>query len=303
MPLDGIEERIEAIAHRQQGNITHAQLTKLGLGRAAITYRARTGRLYREHLGVYGVGRKPTTPLERASAAVLACGPDAALCGPSAFTLWGSDKHWRFPVHVCAPTNRARPGIVTHKFHSLAKRDVRTQLGIRVTSPARTFLDHAPSLTRQQLRRALADARRSGHLKPAALRDVLERNPNHPGAAALKAAIAAYQPTRSEFEDQFPAFCRRNGLPVPLVNVKVNGYEVDAYFPDHGLIVELDSWGYHQDRHNFEGDRDRDATQLAAGLPTVRITWERISETPAAESGRLRAILARLKRDSPPAGA
>jgi hypothetical protein len=110
---EGIDEQIAALAGRQQGNVTHAQLTRLGLGKAAITYRAKTGRLHREHQGVYGVGRRARTPLERASAAVLACGPGAALCGPSAFTLWGFDKRWRFPVHVCsldprAPTPRVR---------------------------------------------------------------------------------------------------------------------------------------------------------------------------------------------------
>ena len=63
------------------------------------------------HLGVFGVGRPPTSALERASAAVLACGPGAALSHHSALTLWGFDRTWRFPVHVSSPTWRRRPGI------------------------------------------------------------------------------------------------------------------------------------------------------------------------------------------------
>jgi len=218
------------------------------------------------------------------------------LCGPSAFTLWGFQKQWIFPAHVCTPTKRTRPGIVTHRFPSLAKKDVRTQLGIRVTSPARTFLDCAPNLTRQRLRRALADARRSGHLKPAALNDVLDRNPTHPGHTPLTAAVTGYQPTRSELEDTFLDFCRRHDLPTPTINRKTNGYEPDIRFPDHGVIVELDGWDFHRDRDSFEGDRDRDADQLAEGHPTVRITWERITETPAKEAARLKTILARFSR-------
>jgi hypothetical protein len=110
-----VDLQIAAVARRQQNNITREQLLGLGLGRSAIAHRAGNGRLFRVYLGVYSVGRPARTALERASAAVLACGPDAALCGPSAFTLWGFDKRWVFPVHVCARTNRARPGIATHR--------------------------------------------------------------------------------------------------------------------------------------------------------------------------------------------
>jgi very-short-patch-repair endonuclease len=290
--VDEVDRRIAAVARRQQDNITREQLLRLGLGKAAIAYRARTGRLHREHRGVYSVGRRARTPLERACAAVLACGPRAALSHQSAFTLWGFDRHWRFPVHVSSPTCREHPGIVTHRVPALARRDVRTERGIRVTSPARTFLDHAPTMSREQLRRAFADARRSGHLKPTALHDILDRNPNHPGRTPLLKAFTGHQPTRSVLEDTFRRFCRQHDLPVPLINVKLNGYEVDAYFPGHDVIVELDGWDYHQDRHSFEDDRDRDADQLAVGTPTLRVTWERITETPAKEARRLKQILA-----------
>ncbi|PZS11090.1 MAG: hypothetical protein DLM64_07275 [Solirubrobacterales bacterium] len=42
--------------------------------------------------------------------------------------------------------------------------------------------------------------------------------------------------------------------------------------------MELDGYEYHQGRDSFE--RDRDADNLAAGLPTVRVTWERMRDTP-----------------------
>ena len=39
-------------------------------------------------------------------------------------------------------------------------------------------------------------------------------------------------------QDDF-AFIRQYGLPQPLINTEVHGREVDAYFPEHNLIVEL----------------------------------------------------------------
>ena len=44
--------------------------------------------------------------------------------------------------------------------------------------------------------------------------------------------------TRSAFEDRFLAFCQRYGLPRPLVNHSINGYEVDIYFEAERVIVE-----------------------------------------------------------------
>jgi very-short-patch-repair endonuclease len=82
------------------------------------------------------------------------------------------------------------------------------------------------------------------------------------------------------------------------MSAHVVGFEVDALFPDEKLIVELDSWQFHSGRASFEGDRDRDATTLAAGFGTVRITWERMRDRPGAEAQRLQQILQRCRRDA-----
>ena len=68
------------------------------------------------------------------------------------------------------------------------------------------------------------------------------------------------------------------------------GFEVDAVWRDHGLVVELDGREYHE--HRFEEDRDRDATLLSAGFPVVRITPKRLSHQADREAARLRATLA-----------
>jgi very-short-patch-repair endonuclease len=75
------------------------------------------------------------------------------------------------------------------------------------------------------------------------------------------------------------------------VNTQVAGHEVDAFFPEHRLIVELDGWDFHRDRHNFEEDRERDADALAAGLSTLRVTWPRMITRGAREAARLNRIL------------
>ncbi len=284
------DDAILGIARRQQRNVTYAQLRALGLTQEAIRHRLRKQSLHREHTGVYAVGTPATTPLERAAAAVLACGDGAALSHESALTLWGLIKSWSTPLHVTVPADRRPAGITVHRSRTLTRADIRTHFGIRVTSLARALLDSAPTLTR--LTRLVNEALRSPYMTARQLADVVDRFPTHRGARLLKPFVTTPTgPTRSEFEDRFLHFCERHSLPTPLINTIVYGYEVDALFPAARVIVELDGWEFHSDRAAFERDRNRDADLLAAGFVTVRITWHRLVQRPAEEAARLRQIL------------
>jgi hypothetical protein len=290
-----VDRRIAALARRQRGYVTRKQLLTLGVARDAIAYRIEIGRLIPVYAGVYAVGHVPTLPQDRAYGALLACGPDAVLSHATAAAAWGVYKRWDLPFDVTARVVHRRKGIRVHRA-ALARRDITVQLGLRVTSPARTMLDIAPRMTDKALTRAVNDLRRAGQLHLPELADILRRFPRAPGASRLLPLVERPTgPTRSEFEDVFVAFCERFGLPQPLVNTTVAGFEADALFPEYGLIVELDGWDFHNSREAFVSDRDRDATLLALGFKTVRITWERLIDHPEKEARRLHAILARLR--------
>jgi hypothetical protein len=284
---------IRAKARRQHGLITRAQLLALGLSAKAIMHRL--GRnLFPVHRGVYAVGRPVETPLQRAAAARLACGPGAALSHEWALWLWGFVAAVpRGPCHVTARGDQRPPGVVTHHpRRALTRNDIRTHRGIRVTSPARTLLDCAPRLPAKRLYRIAADARRSGHLHMNSLIQTLMRFPHQKGRARLLGLVDGLQnPTRSDLEDVFLDFCRRYELPTPLVNSRVAGHEVDMLFPESKLIVELDGWEFHRDRHVFESDRDREVDTAVAGFLTVHITWARLMRAPAREAARLAKLV------------
>jgi hypothetical protein len=59
----------------------------------------------------------------------------------------------------------------------LARPDIGRQLGIRVTSVARTVLDTAPRMSDKALRRAVNDLRRAGQLRLPDLVEVVDRCP------------------------------------------------------------------------------------------------------------------------------
>lgn len=296
---DAAEGAIADLARSQHGYVTRRQLLEIGMGSDAISYRLECGRLLPIYTGVYAVGHKPALPQDRAFAAVLACGAGAILSHASAATVWGIYKRWTKPFHVSIQGSpRRREGIKVHRA-KLDPSDRDNQLGLPVTSPARTLIDNAPDLTDKALTRAVNDLRRQHYLILDDLAATLDRCSRYPGVARLHAFVEnPTGPTRSEFEDAFKAFCQRYGLPQPLTNEPLAGFEVDAYFPAERVIVELDGEEFHRD--SFESDRDRDATLLALGFVTVRITWKRLINTPQREAARLLAILEQRRGSYPP---
>jgi hypothetical protein len=217
-------------------------------------------------------------------------------------TLWGFWSRWETPFEVTITGDRRPRGIRVHRSRTLESHDFARQLGIPVTTPARTLLDIAPRLRERQLTRVVKDGLVRKLVSADRLEAVIARHPTYPGAAALAQLISTDEnPTRSNFEDGFPEFCERFGLPRPVMNAIVCGFEVDALFEAEKVIVELDGWGTHSSRISFEADRERDAVTTAGGYQPYRMTKRRFDQQQALEAQRLHAILADRRRiHSPP---
>jgi very-short-patch-repair endonuclease len=255
-----------------------------------------TGELIRVHHGVYAVGHLPTNPGDRARGAVLAAGARTALAGRTAGALWRADRTWPEPFELISPRDIRLTGLIVHRSSTLIQRDIRKVQGLRVTSPARTALDLAPRLSMNELTRVVDDMRHVNRLKVPQLRDVASRNPRHPGSQKLKRLIGDSQKehTRSELERAFRRLIKRHKLPMPLINVHVAGERVDAYFPDHQLIVELDGGLTHGNdwRPAFADDRRRGVDLLLkTGIPTAHFTWDQITRLHNETASKLKQIL------------
>jgi very-short-patch-repair endonuclease len=269
-----IAARIGHLADRQHGHVTRQQLLELGLPERTISYRITAGNLVVVHAGVYALGHAERHALVVAHAAVLACGYEAALSHDSAGASWEIGD-WPYTPEVTAPSRRPRPGIRTHRSTTLAD-DIWTRHGIRTTSPVRTICDIAPRRTDRQLTRLVQNARLKGHLSDAKLRQLLLRCPR------VKDLVDPGQrPTRSTLEDDFVRWLKKHGLPMPQLNVMLNGYEVDALYEHVKLIIELDSWTYHGNPRAFGRDHHRDSVHRASGYDTVRLTGEQLTDAEA----------------------
>jgi hypothetical protein len=253
----------------------------------------KSGRLHREHAGVYSVGTPALTPHERALATVLAAAP-SVLSDFAALALWGFVRHWPQTLELTITVGDRRPtGIIVHR-RTLHPDDIRDHYGIPVTSPARTLLDCAPRLER--LPRIVNDALRGLYLTHDQLNASLARHPLHPGTKLIRVVVDGPL-TESEFEDAFVAFCRRFGLPIPVFGAPIGPYRADALFPAERVVIECDGWDFHRDRQSFEHDRNRDANLLDWGYVTIRLTWERLWLRPGEEANRIGRILERRRSD------
>jgi very-short-patch-repair endonuclease len=252
----------------------------LGLGRHAIEHRVEAHRLHAVHRGVYAVGRRRISEKGLWMAAVLAYGPGAVLSHRPAAELLGIRNAPRGWVDVTVPRGlRRHDGVRPHR--ALVPDDERTvHAGIPVTTAARTLLDLANNLQPHELRRALEQAEALRLTSPLSLIAVVQRHRGKRGAAKLKRALAdgPLRPAlpRSELERRFLAFVDRAGLPKPQVNawIDIGGelIQADCAWPDHKVIVELDSRAWHGTDEAFERDRRRDRRCLAAGWLVLRVT-------------------------------
>jgi hypothetical protein len=263
-----VDARIATIARRQYGLITTAQLEAAGLARPAVSKRVRTGRLHSLYRGVYAVGHNRLSQEAYWMAAVLAAGQGAALSHACAA------KHWRIwrgrvdGIDVIVPgQRRARKGVRVHRTRALDRRDVTIHRGIPITTPARTLVDLASTLTRYQLANVIHEAAFRGLFDEARTRAAMARAPGRHTAtlhAALHAHASGSAGTRSSAEDRFLETWQG---PEPLVNTKI---EVDMYWPAENVIVEVDGPGHERERTRAE-DRRRDEALRKAGKTVVRI--------------------------------
>jgi very-short-patch-repair endonuclease len=138
---------------------------------------------------------------------------------------------------------------------------------IPVTTVARTIHDLRGSVPPSLVRRAIRQAEFAG----------------------LRLDGVESDRTRSDFERSFLRLCRQHGLPLPEVNVKVAGWEVDFLWRRQGLAVETDSFAYHRGSVAFEDDHARDLDLRNAGFAVHRFTERQLEEEP----GRVVADVAR----------
>ena len=151
-----------ALAERDHGIVTHAELVALGYTASAIKHRLRTGKLHRQARSVYSVGTPHITRLGELMVAIKQCGPGSVLSHLTAAVRW---TIWRLEpaaIHLTVPPDRnPRPsGIRVHR-RELPDGARTLHERLPITTVLQTLVDCAPNRSRPELERMInqADAR------------------------------------------------------------------------------------------------------------------------------------------------
>jgi very-short-patch-repair endonuclease len=246
--------------------------------------------------GVYAVGHSALTDRSRLIAAVYACGEAALASHRAAAGLWGILRGAQ-PIEVTGPRSLvARKGFVLHRSRCIHEEDRALIDNIPVTSLARTLVDLADVLPEKRLADAVHEAEVQRRFDLRQVQRVLERLPGRKGRHKLNRVLCAYRDVqpfiRSRAERLVLEMCEEHGLPKPQVNTWIDEVEVDFYWPQANLVLEVDGAAAHHTRRAFHEDRRRDRALAAKGIHVVRATWLDVTDGRATLAIELERILA-----------
>ena len=289
-----VDAVIAAFARVQHGLVTLVQLLSAGLTQSAIAKRVARGALHRVHRTVYSVGHAALSREAKWLAPVLAAGPGALLDQLAAAELWQARRpRATTPITVLSPRRVRIEGIKVHRANRIHPRDATSRNGIPVTSMARTLVDLTDVQTPYQLANVIHEAAFRGHFSELATLDAMERANGRRNLHVLKRALAlnagGSAGTKSAHEDAFLALLAEAGRPEPLVNTELHGFEVDFYWPELLLVVEVDGNGHGRARSKAD-DARRDRAHRDAGCTVVRFSDEDVERRPGEVLARLRGF-------------
>lgn len=290
-----LDARIALVARRQGGAFTWAQARAVGLGRATVGRRLRSGLWERLHPGVYLLAGTPRARSVDLWVAVLAAGAGALVSHESAALLHGATGLSPVPITLIAPhgDHHRLSGITVHQIDDVHRRH-RTRVDrLPVVTAARSIVDLASRLGHDRLGEVADDlVQRRATTWPAvggAFNDVVR--PGKPGMATLATLLddrcGTKVPAQSKLEQALFTALAAGGLPPPVRQMPIPGRPrrlgrglVDAAYPDTGIVIEADGRTYHMRLVDMRRDRERDAQVIKAGWVPLRFMYAQVVHDP-----------------------
>jgi hypothetical protein len=285
---------LQKLIQRQDSVVSRAQALRAGLSRHAIGYRLRDGGPWRLLLpGIYLTLPGLPGQTQWDTAAVLYAGRRAVITGSAALRFY---EFRQIPeqngnvVDILIPARSQRASAGCVRVHRTSHMPPMWAVGPyprRYAFPARAVADTARWLTDlREVRALVGDAVQNRHCAIAQLADELRAGGTPNGALLRKVIAEATDGTRSAPEAELRELFIKARVPLPLFNPRLyrpSGNFIacpDAWWPDAGVAIEIDSRQWHMAPDDWERTMTRHSDLGQYGIVTLHVTPHQLRTGP-----------------------
>jgi hypothetical protein len=296
------------LAQRNYGLVGPDQLRQIGVNRNQVQRLAASGLYVVRHRWVLASTAVPASYEQDLLAPCLALGPKTAVSHRSALWLWGldgrpPDGRPPYPVEVVTAgwSRRKLRGVKVRQATDLETSDIVLVRRIPVTSVVRTIVDSVGVVPRKTGERLVDRGAHTGLTTYDALRDYVEvvARRGRRGAGIMRPILAV--------RDEIPAgeseallrqllidFDLPPGIGEHQVVDGIDPLSVDRGWPEFKLAVEIDGYGPHSAREQFDRDRRRWRRLRALGWTVLILTYDDLVNRPAMVAAEIRRAITEL---------
>jgi hypothetical protein len=281
--------------------ISRSQTLACGLTTSALRYRTRPDGPWRILLpGVYLVNADSPTVPQREIAATLYAGDGSMITGIAALWRHGIRHPISDTVDVLVPAPRKLQSTGFARIWRTTRLPSRPWMagGIRYAPPPRAVADAALTLTAaDEVRAIVADAVQRNRCTIPQLTAELSGGPVRGSARFRQALTEVAAGVRSVAEGDLRSLLLRGRIPMPYFNAQLFAGEVflampDAWWPDVGVVAEVDSREWHLSPRDWERTMRRHSEMSAYGIIVLHFTPGQIRREPDRVLAAIRKALA-----------
>jgi hypothetical protein len=284
-------DALRELIGKQDYVVSRAQARGAGLTEDALRHRLRVGGPWRVCLpGVYLTVTGSPTPVQRETAAVLYAGPRSVITGAAALRYHRLPAPERELIDVLVPVKVQRRSVSEVSLHRTARMPawIYGPPHRRYTTPARAAADAARWMVDlREARAVIAGSVQNGAATLSEVEEELRAGPIR-GSGLLRVVLTETRDgARSAPEAELRVLIKKAGLPMPLFNPELflpSGEFLarpDAWWPDAGVAIEIDSRRWHMNPDAWERTMDRHTRLGEHAIVTLHFTPHKLRSDPA----------------------